>query len=365
MDGETSTKKSEPANLTRRNFLKGGAAGLAAGLVIGAGGMAGLNEWKQSRGLDFLRSGTTRPTFSPLAGAPPGLMAAIWAKDAGVESMILEKAPALFGSATSICGGGWVVGGGTSTQKAQGIDDTPEEFYDYLMTHSKVPSDPEMVRTFIEESRKVYEWVVGLGVECVSLAAYWGMKKPRCHWTDTVKTIQLLEQECKNKDIEILFETPATRLITNSEGRVVGAEASSYGETVYVKARKGVVLGTGGFSANPEMLYDFHGPAVAKMMPVGSPNDTGDGYKMAMALGANVIDLFVLPDMAIAARDTRITLAQIPRDGGIMVNKDGKSVSSMKVFSVWNRERQLSSSPTGWPISFMTPVCPRRCPTSS
>jgi len=256
------------------------------------------------------------------AGAA-GLTAAIWAKAAGAEAMILEKAPTIYSSSTGMSGGGWILAG-TSTQEEKGINDSPDLYYNYLLTYNQGKVDKALLKTFVENAPRVYEWVMELGTPCLNLVAYGEMGKPRVHWTDVRATLKGLETECRERGIEILFETPATRLLLSPEGRVIGAQADEGGETIFIKARKGVVMGCGGFSANPDMLTEFCGPKISRMMPVGSPHNTGDGFKMGMSAGAALRDAYVLPEMALAACDTLVTLPQLSRDGGILVNINGK-----------------------------------------
>jgi hypothetical protein len=94
----------------------------------------------------------------------------------------------------------------------------------------------------------------------------------------------------KGRNIPILYSTPARSLIVNPEGEVIGVLAKDAGgKDVYVKARRGVVLATGGFEANTEMLKHY-----AKGWPTfynGSPYDTGDGILMTQVLGAQIVQM--------------------------------------------------------------------------
>ncbi|MEM5774296.1 MAG: FAD-binding protein, partial [Anaerolineaceae bacterium] len=89
---------------------------------------------------------------------------------------------------------------------------------------------------------------------------------------------------------ELVPETEATELLTDADGQVVGVKALSGGKEVFIKARKAVVLATGGFTRSEEMMRAYSEQAFY-CQPLGVPNLTGDGIKMATALGAGVSNI--------------------------------------------------------------------------
>lgn len=104
------------------------------------------------------------------------------------------------------------------------------------------------------------------------------------HWA-------LVEQGIKEKrpEIKILYETPASKFIQDDEGQIIGVEAQQGEKTIRVKAKKGVVLATGGFEFNLEMRRAFlEGPGVSGWSFYGSPKNTGDGIKMSIQIGAGL-----------------------------------------------------------------------------
>jgi succinate dehydrogenase/fumarate reductase flavoprotein subunit len=91
----------------------------------------------------------------------------------------------------------------------------------------------------------------------------------------------------KKREINVMFETPAIELCQDIKTReILGVIAEQGGKQVYVKARKAVILCTGGFEANREMLADYYG--ICNVYNLGSPYDTGDGIKMLMKVGADL-----------------------------------------------------------------------------
>jgi len=99
----------------------------------------------------------------------------------------------------------------------------------------------------------------------------------------------LVEMGVKGRGIEILYETPATRLIKSEDGEIVGAMAMAGGKEIAVKAKKAVVLTAGGFEYNVAMRRAFlEGPGVTGWGFYGSPDNRGEGIKMAIAAGAGL-----------------------------------------------------------------------------
>ncbi len=90
----------------------------------------------------------------------------------------------------------------------------------------------------------------------------------------------------EKRKIPVMLETPAVRLITSAKGEVVGAVAKSKGKEITIKARKAVVMTTGGYEFNERDLKNF-----VKGYPIyalGSPGNTGDGIRMAQKVGAGL-----------------------------------------------------------------------------
>ncbi len=147
----------------------------------------------------------------------------------------------------------------------------------------------------------------------------------RMHTIRPPQAVAALADAAGKKGVTILADTPGKRLIVDKTGTVVGIKAEANGKPLYVKARKGVVLTSGDFSASPEMLGRWGGPALAKAMPMGSPGNTGDGLKMAMDLGAELRLIYKAAKIeAMGPSDTKVSIPQLAWDGAVLVNKAGK-----------------------------------------
>lgn len=108
--------------------------------------------------------------------------------------------------------------------------------------------------------------------------------KDRVYGWGTALIARLL-YSCHERGIEVKYNTPAKKLVVEN-GRVVGVVAEHEGKELRIRARRGVVLATGGFEWHGKMPSAFlRGPMRGPMSP---PHNTGDGHRMAMEVGAQV-----------------------------------------------------------------------------
>lgn len=140
----------------------------------------------------------------------------------------------------------------------------------------------------------------------------------------------------KNRNINILYETPARKLITDDKGEVVGVVAESKGKTINIKAKRAVVVTSGGYEYNPEMREAFlEGPALEGWAFYGTPANTGDGIAMASAVGAGLAKVGKSAARLIATVPQRynglrmgLITDSVGGRGSIVVDNYGKRYSS-------------------------------------
>jgi fumarate reductase flavoprotein subunit len=163
---------------------------------------------------------------------------------------------------------------------------------------NEIHGNLELVRTLCTGSPKSIEWLESLGLKYTdSIGTVLGALWPRTHGTAyPVGTgfIKVLSENAQKLGVEIMLETKGEEL-TMANGRVTGIRASAAnGGSVLIKASKGVVMATGGFSANPEMCakYNTYWPTIPKTMgTTNTPNATGDGIVMGEKAGANLVGM--------------------------------------------------------------------------
>ena len=128
-------------------------------------------------------------------------------------------------------------------------------------------------------------------------------------------------------------EARVEALVVGGEGRVEGVVARHLGEARHVQARGGVVLATGGFGFNPEMLARY-APLLQDCQPVGTPEEDGSGIRLGMAAGGDVLRM-----------DAGCVLLpyQKPRSltRGILINAQGQRYVNEDVYQALHGERAL------------------------
>ena len=158
-----------------------------------------------------------------------------------------------------------------------------------------IEPDLELARTFATNALDALEWAESIGAQwndttSTILGAMW----PRSHGLANGNVITILTDAAKANGVEIVTDTRANELIVEN-GRVVGVKATtSEGANVTLHANSGVVLATGGFSANAPMVVEYNNywPGLSDTMPsTNAPTITGDGIVMAKAVGADLVGM--------------------------------------------------------------------------
>jgi flavocytochrome c len=256
-----------------------------------------------------------------------GLCAAIEARKAGAKVVVLEQAPSPNGS-LSVCAGN-INFAGSPFQKAQGIEDSPDNYYEDGLDQCK--GDPVMWRKFVDNHLDTYELIVGLGYEPLEVWILPGASITRAHYFvgGGPQLLKLLEKGATENGADIKFKHRAVHLYVDTpKKRVVGLKAESGGKTVNFKANKAVIIASGGFGNNPKMVSEFRGEEYARRCLPTMKGHTGEGIKMAMSVGVATshIGTAAMPSIpmdAITKIPDAITLHHT-LCGSIFVNMQGK-----------------------------------------
>lgn len=160
------------------------------------------------------------------------------------------------------------------------------------------PIDDAVVRTWARETARNSDWMRSLGADVQTVGEFtaeypelpgseaYGGYRVVASVTGERHTFEVLRSALASRGIEVSHQTPGRRLLSDSDGSVIGVEAGQDGHTLRVVARGGVVLATGGFQANEQMVRDYLNLVDPPLW--GSHAATGDGHRMAMAVGANL-----------------------------------------------------------------------------
>ncbi|MBU6268953.1 MAG: FAD-dependent oxidoreductase [Sphingomonadales bacterium] len=245
-----------------------------------------------------------------------GACAAIEARQAGATVDIFEVAAAGGGS-TAQSGGEFYIGGGSPTQKAAGFDDTVADFRTYLTMAGGPGVDHERVELYAREGLAHLDWLARQGIPfkgtylpgkwpepptddtliwCGSEAA-WPFRDaaypaPRGHTAQAVGRgggAMVMERLIARTLALGATQHTSARvlcLIADRDGAVHGLVVRIDGTPRMVRARKGVILASGGFICNDDMLRQ-HAPRVATVnpYPITAGNDDGSGIRMGQSVG--------------------------------------------------------------------------------
>jgi len=251
-----------------------------------------------------------------------GASAAIEAAAAGARVTLFE-AGAGSGGASALSGGEIYLGGGggTPVQRAAGFEDSTEDLYNYLMMAGGPGADEAKVRLYADNSLAHYRWLVDQGVpykgsyvpgkiiepETDDTLIWSGSEEawpfsqkakaaPRGHviqwqgWGGGRKLVDILEARARELGVEVRCSTRVLCLVADADGRVHGLVARIDGAERFVRARRGVVLCTGGFVMNPEMLRRYAPETLRLTDPIGGTDD-GSGILMGMSAGGDAIHM--------------------------------------------------------------------------
>lgn len=230
-----------------------------------------------------------------IGGGGAGLAAAVAAHENGATVIVVEKMSRLGGN--TILSGGAFNAVDPVRQEAQGIEDSVEKHYTQTFEGGDKQGNPVLIQTLVENAYAGVQWLEAMGMKFndqvfTVLGGMW----PRAHKPSTplgtgfISTYQAYIDA--NEGIEVLLDTEALELVI-TDGRVVGVKAESLVGDVVLNANNGVILATGGFSANNEMLekYNEIWPSLAGIKTTNHPGATGDGLVMAEKIGASLIGL--------------------------------------------------------------------------
>ena len=264
--------------------------------------------------------------FLVIGGGIAGFAAALQAAQAGTKVVLLEKMEQTGGS--SAMSGGCLAFAGTDMQAREGIEDSSELLKQDLLEVGQHENDAALVQTYVDNQLATYEWLKQQGVAFSPvIEASSGQSVPRVHTVDPADTVRQLESHCRaSGNVTVLTRTRALRLLRDvATGRVDGVVAEGPDGELNIRASSGVLLASGGFGRNAELVHQF-APHYDNAVFVCGDGNVGDGLNMARKLGADVRDMIYIKGTygkhPVDTTNHHSCLAVYK--GAIAVNEDGK-----------------------------------------
>ena len=217
----------------------------------------------------------------------------------------------------------------------QGYFDSVELMELDTLIGGKGKNNPELVKTLAENSAAAIEWLASIGAEVKNVGAFGGASVKRIHRpvnADGKVTavgayiVPILEKNLQDRNVQFLFDTTANEIIMK-DGKAVGIKATGKdGHKVTINA-KSVVIATGGFGANAEMVEKYK-PELKGFATTNAEGAQGQGIEMATAVGAATVDMDQIqihPTVHIEEDGNAHLITEGLRgDGAILVNAEGK-----------------------------------------
>jgi flavocytochrome c len=260
-----------------------------------------------------------------------GIAAGIEAREAGARAIVLEKA-AEPGGAAIVSGGGCMIVG-SPLQKASGIHDTPDLAFKDWIEWGGPSADAVWARYYIEHTlHDLYHWAERFGVRWVDMKFQEGNSVLR--WTRAERSglglLTHLIEGFRKLGGEIVPETEITALRIE-DGRVTGLDGRNArtGEAVTVRS-KAVIVATGGFNSNLDMVLEFNpGLRNDKVLEGSGRGSTGSGHKLIQQAGGYLTHMdhiwfyvYATPDYRDPAQRRGLVFRLVP--GYIWVNQQGR-----------------------------------------
>ncbi|MDD7937460.1 FAD-dependent oxidoreductase [Actinomycetospora lutea] len=244
-----------------------------------------------------------------LGAGPAGMAAIAAAADEGASVVVLEAMDHIGGNA--VWSTGYLAFVDSAMQRDQGITDDEETFVADAramveQAHDRfgVEWDEDLVRLFARESAETYRQLTERGVRFSRF-----IPRPRQHTVDRMAAVEdswmlgrAFRRDVERPGVTVRYGTVADRLVVR-DGRVTGVRAHRLadGAPLEITARRGAVLATGGYQANPELRRRFQPVAVSRAPYLGIDTCRGDGHLLGQAVGGDLVNMTFVPPLVIVS----------------------------------------------------------------
>ena len=255
-----------------------------------------------------------------------GLTASVLATQEGANVILLEKMPFVGGNSLRAEGG--MNAADTKVEAELGItDSTVDNFVDDTLRLGHDLANPDLVRTMAENSAEAIDWLYSIDAPLPEVVATGGtthkyLHKPEGGLPVGEYLVEKLKTQAENLGIDVRVGTKATEILMDN-GQAVGVMAED-AEHVYTIHAKAVVITTGGFGANFDLMASYD-ESLRNAVTTNHSGATGDGILMAQAVGADTVDMEQIQlHPTVIQSDGTLVSESVRSHGAIIVNTEGK-----------------------------------------
>ncbi len=276
--------------------------------------------------VDALETDWVVPVLVIGAGAC-GLTAALAARQAGAEVLVLEQDARPFGSTGMSYGA--ICAAGTQLQLQVGIKDQAEHLYEDILTVTRGQTSAALARTIAENSGPTMDWLSGeLGLNLTVETSWTGLghRQPRLHAPPSRSgehLMGMLLAAAEEARVDLLTEARVISLLVDAQDRVLGARLLRPGGSEELVGCDSLILATCGFGANEEWVAEFI-PELAGARYYGHEGNRGDGIAWGQALGAATADMGSFQALGSLADPQAVVIPHtLMIGGGVQINELG------------------------------------------
>lgn len=288
-------------------------------------------------------TGTTQPSTNEqfdiviIGAGGAGLSAAVQAHEKGAENIVVLEKMSFAGGSTTMAFGGF----NCTTSRfmdEQGKEENPIDLTARIMKNGKNLNDVRMAAVVAEETPEVIEWLDGFGSEWGKIR-YSDLHCPTDGTIPGVELVNVLKEQCKEKGIEIRYNSPAVDILADETGRINGVVVEDKNGQ-YTIDTSAVILATGGYETNADMIAEYGNESLKNIHLAPSQGNMGDGIVMALKHGAALTNMDLIQlSCAVAPFSIQMQLP-IKNNGVIFVNKEGKRFTNE--YSAASSDRRIT-----------------------
>ena len=278
-----------------------------------------------------------------------GLAAAIQACDEGAKVLIVEKMSTIGGNTIKASVG--MNAAETRYQKLKGIEDSKELFYQETLKGGQFKNNTVLLKEFIERAPQAVEWLAAHNIELSDITITGGMSIDRTHRPADRSAvggflISGLVKNLNKRNIDVMLDTSVTE-IRYTNGAVQGVDLLNDENEVLTVNAKSVIVATGGFSANRDMVVKYR-PELDGFVTTNHKGATGGGIAILENIGAGTVDMGEIQIHPTVEQTTSYLISEAIRGGGaILVSQAGH-----RFFNEMETRDKVSAKIIGLPEKF-------------